>query len=650
MSAGADPATPRFAMVTLGVRALVVLGALVVLAQVARLQLAPPGSLRPFVSDRDSSRSLRVARGDLLDRRGRVLATTRMGSRVVVDPTIIEPRLDRTAVDLAAALGTDPGPVGRKLVGGVLENARREREDDPDTKRVRYLPVGGVIGEDAARRVRAAAIPGVSVERRPVRVGAADDLVGAILGKVGTRDWSTRRVGRMGAEAQFDDRLSGRDGALTYTRDAMGTALWVRPGAWDAGDAGRDARLSIDLEIQRIVREELGRGAEQADAAGARAVVVDPRSGEVLAMDDVLRDIEGLAEFPWYDPKGDEDPATLPEPRERPRYRVLAPDPVRGVEPTLARNRCVRDLYEPGSTFKPFAWALAKTLGLLPDDEIIEIEYGRSVTEYGRVLEDVTPREALSWDDVLRYSSNVGMGIATQRTPEHELRGAVRALGFGRRTGLGVMGEERGIVTGADDWNHWTQTSVGMGYEVAVTPVQMARAFSVFARRGAMAGTLPELRLSAAGRDGRPGLTGDEIIVERVFAPDAARRVRGPLVGVVERMDDADRRFNGAPEPRYSMFGKSGTAFIPCIPPSGMRRPNGAGGYFAKQYTSSFLVAAPADEPVIVVLVVIDDPGPERIAGRRHYGSWVAGPVVRRIVDRVLPYLGVAPDMGGDTE
>ena len=510
--------------------------------------------------------------------------------------------------------------------------------------------MGGVIDEDTARSVASASIPGVAVERRPVRVGAGDDLVGAILGKVATKDWSIERTGLMGAEALFDDRLRGRDGALTYMRDAMGTPLWVRPGDWDPGEPGRDVRLSVDLEIQRIVREALERGAEAADAAGARCVVIDPDTGEVLAMDDVLRDIEGLAEFPWYDPDGDEAPATLPEPRERPRYRVLAPDPMRGVEPTLVRNRCVRDLYEPGSTFKPFAWALAKTRGLLPDDEVLEIQGGRFVTEYGRVLTDVTPREELSWDGVLRYSSNVGMAIATGRTPEDALHDTVRALGFGRRTGLGVMGEERGIVTRERDWSHWTQTSVGMGYEIAVTPVQMARAFSVFAREGHLSGTLPELRLSASGRDARPGLTGDEIIVERVFDPDAARRVRGPLEGVVERMDRANGRFNDAPQPRYTMFGKSGTAYIPCIPPDGMRRPNGAGGYFAKQYTSSFIAAAPADDPEIVVLVVIDDPGPDRIARRRHYGSWVAGPVVRRIVERVLPYLGTPPSWPDESD
>ncbi len=98
------------------------------------------------------------------------------------------------------------------------------------------------------------------------------------------------------------------------------------------------------------------------------------------------------------------------------------------------------------------------------------------------------------------------------------------------------------------------------------------------------------------------------------------------------------------------MFGKSGTSNIPCIPPAGMRRPNNASGYFANQYNTSFIVAAPATMPEIVVIVVIDDPGPERVRNRTHYGSRVAGPVVRKIVERVLPYLGIEPDLPVDED
>ncbi len=656
----------RFGAITIVMRVVFVLGLLLVLGRVAQLQLAPSEELKGFISPRTTTSTLEAPRGDLLDRRGRVIATTRIGSRVIVDPTLVERNLDQTIVALAEATGEDPGTLGARIISRVMENKDRAKQravfdaraargeaqplgadGKPESapRLIRYLPVGGVLDFDTGERVKELKLSGVSVERIPVRVGAADTLVGPIVGKVGTRDRSTERYGMLGAEASFDSTLAGADGGLSYVKDAWDDPMWVEHGAWIEEQRGGDVRLSIDLEIQRIVLEELEWGAEQADSSGARAVVINPHTGEVLAIADVMREVEGLEEFPWYDPESGEPPARLSDVSELPRYRVLAPDPMRDVEPSLGRSRSVRDLYEPGSTFKPFAWALAKTQGLLPDDEIIEVEYGQMRTDYGRMLTDVTPRDRLSWDDVLRYSSNVGMGIATSRTSEKDLRETILSLGFGERTGIGIMGEQSGIVTSDQDWNHWTQTSVGMGYEVAVTPVQMVRAFSVFAREGEMAGTLPELRLSAAGLDNRTGLTKDEIYVTRVFSPEAAARVREPLRSVAERMDNNNCAVNGAPKPTYSMFGKSGTSTITCIPPEGKRRPYGATGYFEKQYTSSFLVAAPAEKPEIVVLVVIDDPGPDTVKVRHHFGSWVAGPVVRRIVERVLPYLGVEPDL-----
>jgi cell division protein FtsI (penicillin-binding protein 3) len=302
----------------------------------------------------------------------------------------------------------------------------------------------------------------------------------------------------------------------------------------------------------------------------------------------------------------------------------------------------VEDLYEPGSTFKPFVWAAGYERGLLKPGEVITSETRTIRTYYGRPITDVTFRPELTWDDVLRFSSNIGMYNITERLSHQDLRGTVTALGFGASTGLGIPGETAGMVTSARDWTKYTQTSVGMGYEVGATMVQMVRAFSVFARRGDDAGTLPGIRLTAAGADAsRPGLIGEEVFVERVFDPETAVAVREPLKGVVERMDALRLRKDPGDVPaRYTMFGKSGTAYIACTPPRGMQRPRGATGYY-KQYTSSFLVAAPAENPEIVVLVVIDDPGPERIRKVEHYGSHVAGPVVRRVVERVLPYLGV---------
>ena len=661
----------QFNRVILTLRVLVISALVLVLGRVAQLQISPTPELAAYVQPRATTHTLGATRGDLLDRRGRVLATTRIAKRVIVDPTTIGRNLDQAVMGLSGVLSIDPGRLGQQIIGAVIENKRREaviermdqRERDGleaelDSEGVaikrpqlsRYLPISGLIDMQTAEAVKAFKddnnLTGIFLEDQQVRQGSADELVGSIIGKLGFNgDQATERTGILGAEQLYETQLEGTDGSLTYVRDASGGPLWVQRGAWTEEQRGDDVRLSIDLEIQRIVLEELWRGAEFADSAGARAVVINPHTGEVLAMADVIREIDGLVDFPWYDPEGDQPAATLPEESERPRWRVLDADPQRGVDEALTRNRCVRDLYEPGSTFKPFVWSLAKTQGLLPDDEIIKIE-GNRYNPYGRrVLIDVTPKSSLSWDGVIEYSSNIGMTIASERLDQTDLRNTVRALGFGSSSGLGIMGEQSGLVTSAKKWTHWTQTSVAMGYEVAVTPVQMVRAFSVFARSGDKAGTLPQLRLTAAGRDDRPGLTKDEIIIERVFDSEVAIRVRGPMAVVAQKMDEKDQSFNNAPAPTYSMFGKSGTAKIPCNPPAGSRRPNNASAYFVNQYYTSFIVAAPAGAPEIVVLVVIDDPGPERVRSESYYGSRVAGPVVRRITERVLPYLGIEPDL-----
>lgn len=661
----------QFQRVLLVLKVSVFAGLLLVLGRVAQLQISPSEQLSQHIQPRSTTTTLGATRGDLLDRRGRIIATTSVAHRVVVDPVTIESNLDEAVVGLSKTLAMDPSELGQRIIGAIVENSRRaaliqqyedriaegqdlelNAEGQPIKKPQlsRYLPISGMLAMDQADAVRAfrkeSKLSGIFLEEHQIRQGSSGPLVGSIVGKLGfPNPKATERSGIIGAEHMFDSELEGEDGSLTYVRDARGGPLWVQRGAWKEEQRGGDVRLSIDLEIQRIVLEELQLGAENADSAGARAVVMNPHTGEVLAMVDVIREVPGLVEFPWHDPKGEAEAATLPEKRERPRYRVLAPDDRRGVDDALSRNRCVRDLYEPGSTFKPFSWALAKTQGLLPDDEVLKFDVNYYQPYPGRSVTDVTYQDQLDWDGVLEYSSNMGMAIATARLDEQDLRQTIRALGFGKKSGLGIMGEESGLVTTEKNWSKWTQTSVGMGYEVAVTPVQMVRAFSVFARDGEMAGTLPELRLTAAGRDERPGLTKDEILVERVFDAPVAIRARGPMTTVAQNMDKKHKATNAAPDPNYSMFGKSGTAYIPCIPPQGMRRPNNSGGYFAKQYTTSFLAAAPAQSPEIVVLVVIDDPGPVQISERRHYGSRVAGPVVRRITERVLPYLGIEPDL-----
>ncbi|MEZ6243654.1 MAG: penicillin-binding protein 2 [Phycisphaerales bacterium] len=660
------------------------------LGRIAQLKADPGARLDASLDARVSHQSLDGARGELRDRRGRVLSTTRFGYRVIVDPEAAGPRADEVIVSLSEALSLSPGEVGGRLMNALIENDRRREllakpeaqpsqsllssirqrlgleqttptaqvvnvahDESPEDEAgeapkrlIRYLPMGGELTLEQGEMVRALNLPGVWLERRPIREYAGGADVAPIVGKVGLADRSLDQTGLIGAERTLDKSLQARDGRAAYMRDAWGRPLWIEQGAWQNASAGESVRLSIDLELQRIATEELRKGVEAADAAGGRLVMLDPRSGEVLAMVDILRDVPGAKAYPWLvkdeatgkwvTPEGQ----TPLDPHERTRYLVERPDPGRQIHPALGRNRCVEDLYEPGSTFKPFVWSVAMEKGLLGDHEIIENHANHYVTQCGRAVEDVTHRNELTWDDVLKYSSNVGMAHLSERLSFAQLHEGVVRFGFGSRTGVGLSGESTGIVTPMSRWSKYSQTYVAIGHEIGVTPIQMVRAFSCFARNGELSGTMPRVALVAG--DGDAAIAG---LTERVLQPEVALRARSAMVGVAERLDEKIEQLHLSEAPKYSMFGKSGTAQIPCVPPPGLRRPAGTSGYFQNQYNSSFIAGAPFDAPRIVVLCVIDDPGPGRIRIRQHYGSYVAGPVVRRVVERSLAYMGVEPDM-----
>jgi len=325
-----------------------------------------------------------------------------------------------------------------------------------------------------------------------------------------------------------------------------------------------------------------------------------------------------------------------------PRFEVVAPDPRRAVHPSLGRNRCVEDVYEPGSTFKPFVWSALVELGLVRLDEVIDTEGGFWRTSYGRSIEDVTRRDEMTWREVLTNSSNIGMVKVGERATGPQIRGAIVRFGFGKRTGIGLPGEAAGLLTSERDWTRYTHTSVCFGYEVAVTPIQMARAFSAFARSGELAGTLPTVRLASDGA----AVEAEREVVERVLPSWVAAAAREPMAGTAAKMEGQMARvFPEEPGKdgawKYRMFGKSGTSKVAFgSAPPGYLRPKGLPAYARRQYNSSFVAAGPAEDPRLVVLVVIDDPGPSLRERRLHYGSGVAGPVVRRVMERCLEYLG----------
>lgn len=710
----------RFDVVLWGVVGVAALGMLAALGRVAQLQASPDPRLAEHIGDRRTRIELAARRGELLDRRGRVVASEREQYRAVVDPEAFpEKELHESIVKLADAMGVESEAVGLRVLSARAENAQRRAaliaagllEDEaqvaatkkeaarqrliqrlralvggeqaslapaaapgvdaageavsagtdgsgsaaagsdggaspaegapPAPKRIiRYVPLDAELSPERAEAVRQLRIPGVWLERRPKRSLVGGRGLSAVVGKLGYEG-----VGVTGMERVLDSWLHGTPGQVKYVRDLAGRPLWVEPGAVRAPEHGQSVRLSVDLELQRIAVEELERGMAWADSAGGRIVVMDPLSGEVLAMADLIRPVQAEP-FPWF------DPASLP--REQwprgvdtgKRYRVFPEDAGRAREPAMARNRCVQDIYEPGSTFKTFVWARAAELGFCPEGEVISKGPGYVMTRSGRSIEDVNSPQTMTWNDVLSHSSNIGMVKLSERMSFAQMQDVPARFGFGKVTGIELQGEEPGLVTPKGSWQQMTQESVSFGHEVAVTPVQLVRAFSAFARNGEASGTLPPTTVLAWGDRGVVATS------DRLVKPEIVQRVRTALSATVERMDfNARARMkDDYPKATYTLFGKSGTAQVPVKQTrsesqKGLRAPLGAEGYLKNQYISSFVAAGPIDEPRLVVLVIIDDPGPHLRPIRAHYGSGCAGPVVRRFMERALRYLGVPPEV-----
>lgn len=681
-------------------------GLVIIAGRVAQLQLAPSAELKEHMQARITARPVPAARGDILDRRYRYVATTEFGYRAVVDPTELPSPPDEAILKLAQALDQDPAELGERIVSRMVINQARAAErarrapqhavpkdifdhlrsfgrnatpavsttgsapltlasntPAPPTadaqgqgdasgaslQPIRYLVLSDILRDEQVELVKSLGLRGVNLELRGVRHYPAGNAASTIVGKT-----SPDQIGLIGIESTFDKELRGSNGKILYVRDARGRPLWMGRDGFSAAQRGDDVRLSIDLEIQRIAHEELTRRVEECDAAGGRCVVMDPLSGEILAMVDVLRPVPDAVPFPWpartsaaerrapgliYEP-----PAQIPSGR----FVVIKPDEKRQNHPELARNRCVEDVYEPGSTFKTFIWASATELGVFKPDTTLNTGNGLWRTPYGRPLRDVHKHANLTWQNVLIESSNIGMSQAADKMSFDQMSRAIRRFGFGALTGINLPGETRGLVTSRRFWSKYTQTSVSFGQEVAVTPVQMVQAFAAFARPGELAGTMPRARLTALDVTDP-----DRSIVNRVVRADIAQLTRQTLVPVAAKIDEnmaRDRKKSpdaphtqGDTDPRYVMFGKSGTAQIPLgKAPPGKMRPRGM-GFFEHQYNSSFIAGAPVESPRLVVLVVIDDPGPSLRRTRQHYGSTTAGPAVRRIIERSLAYLGVPP-------
>lgn len=498
--------------------------------------------------------------GDILDRSGRLLATTTRVHSLYVDPSRIVNDWD-VALMLGRALDLDPDQLYERL--WMSQDRQflwiKRRLTEPETDAVRGLDL-----PHSAWGFRQEFLRVYPQGRFAAHVLGLRDIDGA---------------GRGGVEQSFDNLLRGRDGRRTLIRDARGFVLDAAATAPEPPEHGHSVRLTIDAVLQVAVERRLDSLVAECRPVSVCAIVLDPRSGEVLA----------LASRPDYDPN---HPVEVPA--------------------AAWTNTAVTAAFEPGSTFKPCVVARALDEQVLVRDEEFDCEHG-SYRMGRRTLHDHHPYGRLTLTDILVKSSNIGMAKIGERLTNARLHAVAADFGFGRRTGIELPGEAAGFVRPLADWNGYSTGSVPMGQELSATPLQVIAAHAVLANGGRR--ITPHLLLDTSDDAGHASA----VVSSRVVSEETARwLVEGPLVEVVSRGTGQRARIDGVP-----VFGKSGTAqkFEPA-----------AGRYSSSRHVSSFVCGAPADGPRVLVLVSVNEP----TGGGSDFGGVVAAPAAADMLRAAL--------------
>jgi cell division protein FtsI (penicillin-binding protein 3) len=545
--------------------------ATLVVVRAFHVQISTGDRLREMAEDQHL-RHLRVSprRGAIYDRHGAELAVSADVDSVYANPRRLKAmEQDPTTVarSIAKVLDVDPQQLAKRL-GADRYFVWIERRVTPNE----------------ATRIRELDIPGIELTTEARRYYPNRHLAAHL---VGFADIDGRGI--EGIELAYEDRLRGSDRRVEAIRDRRGHVVFADDMEDDRTIQGQSVVLTIDKAIQHIAERELALGVRTFEARGGSVVVMDPSTGEILA----------LANYPPFNPN---------EPSKHPTAH--------------RRNRAVVDRFEPGSTVKPFTMAAALAAGAVKPNQSINCENG--VTRMGgRLLHDAHPYEWLTPTQILAYSSNIGTAKIAQDLGKKDLYRGFRRFGFGEPTGLGVPGETAGILRHYRRWYEIDTAAVSFGQGMSVTNVQLATAMSAIANGGRLMQPMLVRRMS----DGH-GATIEENkprVRRQVVPRRVAKLVGQMLTAVTEPGGTAiEAAVNG-----YLVAGKTGTA---------QKADYVHGGYAKDKWLASFIGFAPADRPSVVISVVIDEPV---IA---HYGGTVAGPVFRRIAEVTLRHMGIAPE------
>jgi cell division protein FtsI (penicillin-binding protein 3) len=531
-----------------------------IVARLAVLQVHDnPALTRLGLDERVHTFDIPAERGSILDRTGTPLALTLDARDVYADPALV----------------TDPNGEARRIADelGLRWRAVQAVLRSPGT----FAYIARQVDLNAATRLEALRLPGIGFLPVAARTYPAGSIAAQVLGFVGVDG-----NGLAGLEAEYDRRLAGTPGEQTAELSAIGLPIASGMNDVTAPTPGETLVSTIDRQTQYQAQRYLAQAVKSNGAKDGTIVVMDPATGDVLAM----------ASYPWFDPN---------------RFETANPD--------TWRNRAVTDTFEPGSVNKTITAAAALDTASVSPHRRFEVPASVAVGTYTIHDSHPHPVERMTLGDIIAASSNVGATIVASHVGSVRLASYLGRFGYGQPTGVGFPGEAAGVVPPLSQWTDVTRATVSYGQGVSVTPLQMAAVYSTIANGGVW--VQPRLIRGTQGPDGAfnpapPSPT------RRVVRPETAAMVTRMLAYVV-----ADGTGVNAQIPGYQVAGKTGTA-----------RKVDEAGHYVDRYMASFVGFLPAAAPKLVIAVTIDQP-------RTVYGGVAAAPVFQEVARYAIQRLGI---------
>ncbi|MBA2270737.1 MAG: penicillin-binding protein 2 [Verrucomicrobiota bacterium] len=515
--------------------------------------------------------TIHAERGTILDANNEVLAHNVPGEIVIADATHVNNK-EALVPLLAEHLQLPAAEIAEKLSAGR-----------------RYIVLKREVPQPAAvelrQRLREASLRGIYFERDSTRIYPNGSMLCHVLGFT---DFDHKGI--QGVEASMEEYLHGQDGYRYIEHNRAGQEIVTYRGQERAPRDGYRVQLTIDLNLQHIVENEIDAAVREYRPEKATIILMRPATGEILAM----------ANRPHFDLN----------------QRTQA-------KPEQMKNRAIIDMMEPGSTFKIVTAAAALNEKKVRPDTTIFCENG--VWNYGgRALHDHHGYGAMSVQDILIKSSNIGAAKLAISLGEQKFYEYIRRFGFGERTGVELPGEIPGIIRSPQSWSKISITRIPMGHEVGVTPLQMTVAMAAIANGGKL--ITPRIVKSVTTADGEMISEFSPSVLRQVVSEQTAAQVSAALRDVVSERGTA----KGAAVLGFSVCGKTGTA----------QKVDPKGGYTQGKYVVSFSGYMPAEQPEIVALVVVDD---AKTGSELNYGGTVAAPIFARIAEKAARYLDLEP-------